>query len=483
MFEEVDNKEPQPQAAPQPTAPAVPAQPAKPASADGKEEIHTMPMDYYMGEKTKQSVKGSQAAPQPQAMKPMAPQTTSSEGGGKKKMLNIIIVVVLVLVVGISGYLLYASFQGPTPDPTPVPVVVPVVEEPEVVVDEDEAPEVEVDEDEAPPVEIEDETVMFDPSQLNKVSLSLLASKDTDKDGLTDLEEEIIGTNINLNDTDGDTYRDAEELKNYYSPLQAGGVSLTEMNFVETYENELMGYKILYPKAWLISPLDEKNPTDVMITSDGNEFINILMNKKVSTQTLEEWYLEKAPDVSATELKKYKNHADLALIESPDAFTVYVDRGEEVYIINYNIGLNEEASYPGLFGVIVNSFELTEKKTPAAVPSLSSLESFLNLSAIDINEDSVVVSGSCSDIECWSEKVLDCDEAKINIAFTESLTYEMNIKGQEGGACSYESRFVKHPNVDFVNQLMTCNYGLGEPLDLIFLEASCDGALFGLISE
>ena len=228
MFEEVDNKEVQPQATPQPAAPAAPANPAE---AEGKEDIHTMPMDYYMGDKTKQAVKGGQPAPQPQAARPMAPQATSSGGGGKKKMLNIGIVVVLVLVVGVSAYLLYASYQKPAPEPVPTPVVVPVVEDVVAVVDEVEVPEVVIDEEEAPPVEIEEEVSLFDPSKLNKVSLSLLASKDTDKDGLTDLEEEIIGTNINLNDTDGDIYRDGEEIKNYYSPLKTGGVSLTEMNF------------------------------------------------------------------------------------------------------------------------------------------------------------------------------------------------------------------------------------------------------------
>ena len=485
MFEDVDNKEAQPQAAPQPAAPAspaateAPAAPEKPTAADGKEEIHTMPMDYYMGDKTKQAV---QPAPQAQPMKPMAPQATPAAGGSKKKLLNIGIIVILVLVVGISSYLLYASYQKPAPEPVLVPAVVPVDEDEVVVEVEVEVPEVEIEEDEAPPVEMEEETSLFDPSQLNKVSLSLLASKDTDKDGLTDLEEEIIGTNMNLNDTDGDTYRDAEEIKNYYSPLKTGGVSLTEMNFLESYENEIMGYKILYPKTWLISPLDEENPKDVMITSDGNEFINILMNKKVVDQTLEEWYLEKAPDVAATELKKYKNHADLSLIESPDAFTIYVDREDEVYIINYNIGLNDEASYPSLFGVIVNSFEFTEKKEAVKAPSLSSLRSFLGLASIDINEEGVGFSGSCSSVDCWSEKLLSCTEAKISIAFTESLTYEMNMMGQGDSDCSYESRFVKHPNADFVNQLMTCNYEAGQSLSSVFLESSCEGSLDLLLS-
>jgi len=468
MFEDVDNKQAQPQATPAPTPEAKPEAPA-PAQPAGKEEIHTMPMDYYMGDKTKQAVKGGAPATQSQAMKPMAPQATGGGGGNKKMILNIIIGVVLVLVVGVSSYLLYASYQKPKPEPSPV--VVPVVDAVPVVVEE-EVPVVEVEEEEAPPVEMEEEVLTFDPSLLNKVSLALLASKDTDKDGLTDLEEEIIGTNINLNDTDGDTYRDAEEIKNYYSPLKNGSTKLTEMNFIKEYENEIFGYKVLYPKAWLISPLDEDNPNDVMITSDGNEFVNILLNKKIANQTLEEWYLEKAPDVSATSLKKYKNHNDLAMIESPDAFTVYVSRGDE-------------ASYPSLFGMIVNSFEFTEKKGVEVEDkiSFSSLIDLLALSSIDISEDEIEVSGSCETIECLSEKMQNCSEAKINIIFSESIAYEMVLIGEGEENCVYDSRFVKHSNLDFVNKKMTCEYSYGQSLDSVFLESVCEGPLFEMLSE
>jgi hypothetical protein len=42
---------------------------------------------------------------------------------------------------------------------------------------------------------------------------------DTDADGLTDTEEESLGTDPDNRDTDGDGYTDGEEVKNGYSPL------------------------------------------------------------------------------------------------------------------------------------------------------------------------------------------------------------------------------------------------------------------------
>lgn len=48
-----------------------------------------------------------------------------------------------------------------------------------------------------------------------------LIEVDTDKDGLNDAWEIILGTNLNKADTDGDTYLDGEEVNNSYDPISA----------------------------------------------------------------------------------------------------------------------------------------------------------------------------------------------------------------------------------------------------------------------
>lgn len=45
---------------------------------------------------------------------------------------------------------------------------------------------------------------------------------DSDNDGLTNAEEEAYGTDMNNPDTDGDTYKDGDEVKNGYDPLGPG---------------------------------------------------------------------------------------------------------------------------------------------------------------------------------------------------------------------------------------------------------------------
>jgi len=158
---------PTPATPPAPVAPINP--PVAPTSATGTEEIHTMPMDYYTGAKTANVGKPMQSMPSNQ----MAPAP-----GGKKKISNIIIIVVLALVVGVSAYLLYASYQKPANvnqtnnqvNNQVNTVVEPVVDEP-ILVEEDLTP-LEIDPAIDEPVV---ENTKFDPSKLNEVSLSLMA--------------------------------------------------------------------------------------------------------------------------------------------------------------------------------------------------------------------------------------------------------------------------------------------------------------------
>ncbi|MFH0805156.1 MAG: hypothetical protein V1916_03095 [Patescibacteria group bacterium] len=49
---------------------------------------------------------------------------------------------------------------------------------------------------------------------------------DTDNDGLTDEQEEIWGTDPKNPDTDGDGFKDGDEIKNGFNPLKAGGAKL-----------------------------------------------------------------------------------------------------------------------------------------------------------------------------------------------------------------------------------------------------------------
>lgn len=79
---------------------------------------------------------------------------------------------------------------------------------------------------------------------------------DADADGVTDVEESLLGTNPQLFDTDGDGYGDGAELKGLYSPL-AKGAGINAMTTLKRVD--LRGMNLLLPQTWKVT----STPDDV----------------------------------------------------------------------------------------------------------------------------------------------------------------------------------------------------------------------------
>jgi len=340
----------------------------KPDKEKAEQSIHTMPMEYYMGEKTveasRDATKQKSVAPTsaPQSIAKSAPPQTAQPAKKKSSAGKIVIVIFLLALLIGSGYLLYQTYLAPTEQQ------VQFAEEPEesaTVALPDEEQII----DEAPAMKEEPEEVVeqmpkeFDPADLNRFSLTILSSIDTDKDGLTDFEESLLGTDIARVDTDNDSYRDSLELSNLYSPIDFAPTRLSETQLVKEFENEIYNYKFLYPSEWLTEALDQENPIELMITSAAAEFINVIMDKKMPAEDIVDWYIRQAPQIQKNQVRKYKTYNGLTAIESPDGFTAYISKDNDVYIIHYNIGLKEEANFPNLFKLVVNSFEFVGEES------------------------------------------------------------------------------------------------------------------------
>ena len=96
---------------------------------------------------------------------------------------------------------------------------------------------------------------------------------DTDQDGLPDYIEEILGTDENNADTDGDSYSDFDEIKSGYNPLTDEKYMEEEWEIVKeiirgedkglfgeiflgnwkNYENDKYGFSFEYPSNWIIN--------------------------------------------------------------------------------------------------------------------------------------------------------------------------------------------------------------------------------------
>ena len=135
-----------------------------------------------------------------------------------KKNLIVLIGIGVVLVIGI----ILVGFKFMMP---PKNVVENLPEESQVTTNdtnenvvEDNNEETVVDETQTQPVV--EEPVNQEPEIIPEVIIDV--TLDTDNDGLTDINEAGYGTDINNPDTDGDGYKDGEEVLNGYNPNGEG---------------------------------------------------------------------------------------------------------------------------------------------------------------------------------------------------------------------------------------------------------------------
>jgi len=173
------------------------------------------------------------------------PDDLDEESHGSRKFFWIG-VVVLIIILGAGGWFAYSQFYRPDPLINSLPQVnvnssanlnqqLPDVNlnlnrnlnqateeeavEPEPVVEEDEF----LDSDKDGLTDAEEETYGTDPGE-----------PDSDGDELFDREEVLVyGTDPLDPDTDGDGYLDGNEVKNGYDPVRPGSARLLDLNFEE----------------------------------------------------------------------------------------------------------------------------------------------------------------------------------------------------------------------------------------------------------
>jgi hypothetical protein len=95
---------------------------------------------------------------------------------------------------------------------------------------------------------------------LSKIQLadSNLNGVDTDLDGLPDVIEQGLGTNIYSKDSDLDGYSDKTEITNGYSPLSTSTSLIIDNDFASKHVGKIFLQVGSVGEAWYINPLDSK---------------------------------------------------------------------------------------------------------------------------------------------------------------------------------------------------------------------------------
>jgi hypothetical protein len=173
--------------------------------------------------------------------------------------------------------------------------------------------------------------------------------KDTDEDGLTDMEEHLLNTNINLEDSDSDGYNDASEVVSLYNP--AGTNTLIDNPGISEYSNPLHNYVISYPQSWIRKINNEGD--SVMFMNENEGFFQISVENNNESLSIEDWYRQQF-NVEEGETLNYFSE-DNNIISSNDGLFAYYSAQGKIFVFSYTV-MSQNPGYPNIFKAFVNSF-------------------------------------------------------------------------------------------------------------------------------
>ena len=212
---------------------------------------------------------------------------------------------------------------------------------------------------------------------------SITSSRDSDFDGLTDIEETLFNTSISIADTDSDNYADGQELVGGYDPNGAGTIESSSM--VRRYTSDSLLYSILHPATWDINN-DPQNASGMMFTTDG-EFIEVIVESNPSGFSARDWYIKQSPGVSVSQIATVTNwDGTLSGVKSVDGSVVYFVWNNSAYVINYNTNILSEANYKSTFEMMYRSFKIVTAPTTTNTNTTFSVNT--NTVSVNINSNS-----------------------------------------------------------------------------------------------
>ena len=184
---------------------------------------------------------------------------------------------------------------------------------------------------------------------------------DTDSDGLTDVEEELYGTDYRNPDTDADSFLDGNEVFHRYDPLGYSPQTLLDTGRVSIFEPSDELFSVYYPKVWKTA-----------ITSGGvifntNDTAKIEISKQAKQtpcESLSVWYKrEVAPNSMADDLQESMTKVGYLSLMSNNELRAYVDgEGGYVYVFTYDLVDEIKIEYLNTFQMMVNSLTVLDIK-------------------------------------------------------------------------------------------------------------------------
>jgi hypothetical protein len=184
-------------------------------------------------------------------------------------------------------------------------------------------------------------------------------AKDTDSDGLTDIEELLYSTNFREPDTDKDTFLDGNEVFHGYDPLGLAPLTLLTTGSVKVFTDPAFAFTIYYPATWTSIPAADA--ASITFRSSRQASISVTTVAKDGTLPLADWYNAQQVGNDAKQLKETLTKEGFYGLSSADDRTTYLDGTDSVITLVYDLGARNQIEYLQTFEMMVNSFHLSPK--------------------------------------------------------------------------------------------------------------------------
>lgn len=189
--------------------------------------------------------------------------------------------------------------------------------------------------------------------------------QDFDADMLTDKEELLYGTSPSVADSDGDEFKDGEEVLKLFSPARGSGVRLEEDAQFSSFVNSASNFTFLYPRAFTVSSLQEGSSNDTLFSSKDNETILVSVQDNAGKLALQEWLVSISPNINPATFQSFATLSGYAALQAPNKTTYYVQIPDAAYVIVFSYISPAEYSYGSTERMMVESVVVQSKKSVA----------------------------------------------------------------------------------------------------------------------
>src|SRR3989344_593699 len=297
--------------------------------------IHTIPDAYYGGAVPKKVP--HKEAPEI-GLIPGKPTKTPRKISPKVLFISAVSILFVAVVGGSVWYFTRGLREAPAV-PTPAPEVTPTPPAVEVPPPAPEIPEL-------PPA--------LPPVAPPTLPAQPTAMQDTDSDGLSDLEENLYGSQSSVPDTDNDGFLDGHEVFNLYNPSGIAPERLEAAGFAVRFISSTYRYEILYPKPWTIA--GDIASREVIFQSATGESILVSVIDNPENTTARAYA---ASNFQSAEISDWTtNKAGLPGIFAKEGATlrgVFAGQGF-IYVVLY--GTAVEGAYKRTFEMMLNSVRI-----------------------------------------------------------------------------------------------------------------------------